>query len=86
MPYKNEPDYLCLTLTHMNEDNLKQVFKGQLLKKNSRILLEGTDGYATGNHFHITANTGKYYGLLKNQMDRGVTLTKKHSHQVKLFM
>lgn len=66
MPYKNEPDYLCLTLTHMNEDNLKQVFKGQLLKKNSKILLEGTDGYATGNHFHITANTGKYYGLLKN--------------------
>ena len=35
MPYKNEPDYLFLTLTHMNEDNLKQVFKGQLLKKNS---------------------------------------------------
>ena len=66
MPYKNEPDYLCLTLTHMNEDNLKQVHKNQILKKGSKILLEGTDGYATGNHFHITANTGKYYGLLKN--------------------
>ena len=66
MPYKNAADYLYLTLTHMNEDNLKQVKKGQVLKKGSKILLEGTDGLATGNHFHITANIGKYYGLLKN--------------------
>ena len=62
MPYKNAADYLYLTLTHMNEDNLKQVKKGQVLKKGSKILLEGTDGLATGNHFHITANIGKYYG------------------------
>lgn len=66
IPYKAEADYLYLTLTHMNEDNLKQVKKGQVLKKGSKILLEGTDGNATGNHFHITANIGKYYGLLKN--------------------
>ncbi len=66
IPYKKDPDYLYITLTHMNEDNLKQVYKGQVLKKGSKILLEGTDGYATGNHFHITANLGKYYGLLKN--------------------
>ena len=66
MPYKNEPDYLYVTLTHMNEDNLKQVYKGQILKAGTKILMEGTDGYSTGNHFHITANTGKYYGFLKN--------------------
>lgn len=59
-------DYLCITLTHMNEDNLKQVKAGQVLKKGTKILLEGRDGYTTGNHFHITANTGKYYGLLEN--------------------
>lgn len=60
-------DYLKLTLTHMNEDNLRKVKVGQVLKKGSKILLEGTDGMmATGNHFHITANVGKYYGLLKN--------------------
>ena len=59
-------DYLKLTLTHMNEDNLKKVKVGQILKKGSKILLEGTDGQATGNHFHCTANIGKYYGLLKN--------------------
>lgn len=59
-------DYLELTLTHMNEDNLKKVKAGQILKKGSKILMEGTDGRATGNHFHITANIGKYYGLLEN--------------------
>lgn len=66
IPYKKAADYLYLTLTHMNEDNLKQVKKGQVLKKGSKLLLEGTDGYATGNHFHITANIGKYHGFLKN--------------------
>lgn len=59
-------DYLKITLTHMEENNLKLVKKGQVIKKGTKLLLEGTDGKATGNHFHITANTGKYYGLLKN--------------------
>lgn len=66
IPFKEEPDYLYVTLTHMNEDNLKQVKKGQVLKAGTKILMEGTDGYATGNHFHVTANLGKYYGMLKN--------------------
>lgn len=66
IPYKDESDYLYVTLTHMNEDNLKEVKVGQTLRKGSRILLEGTDGNATGNHFHVTANLGKYYGLLQN--------------------
>lgn len=66
IPYKKDPDYLYVTLTHMNESNLKQVKEGQILKKGTKILMEGTDGQATGNHFHITANIGKYYGLLQN--------------------
>ena len=66
VPFKDEPDYLCLTLSHMNEDNLQQLYVGQILGKGSKILLEGTDGFATGNHFHVTANLGKYYGFLQN--------------------
>ena len=66
IPYKNDADYLYLTLTHMNEDNLGEIRVGQVLKKGMKILREGNDGLATGNHFHITANIGKYYGLLKN--------------------
>lgn len=70
IPYKKTADYLYITLTHMNESNLKQVKKGDVLKKGTKILMEGTDGNATGNHFHITANLGKYYGLLKNSNDK----------------
>lgn len=66
IPFKNEPDYLHITLTHMNEDNLKEVAVGQILSKGTKILLEGTDGFTTGNHFHITANLGNYYGFLQN--------------------
>ena len=50
----------------MNEDNLKKVHVGQIIHKNEKILLEGTDGLSTGNHFHCTANIGKYYGFKKN--------------------
>lgn len=66
IPYKNEPEYLYLTLSHMNEDNLKEAKQGDILRKGTKILLEGTDGFTTGNHFHITANIGKYYGFLQN--------------------
>lgn len=66
MPFKKEADYLELTLTHMDEDNFKKVYEGEILKKGSKILLEGMSGQATGNHFHITANIGKYYGFKKN--------------------
>ena len=50
----------------MNEDNLKQVHVGQIIHKGEKILKEGTDGQATGNHFHCTSNIGKYYGFKKN--------------------
>lgn len=57
----SKEEYLYLTLTHMNEDNLRQIRVGQELKKNSRYLLEGTDGRNSGNHFHVTMNHGKYF-------------------------
>lgn len=66
IPYQEEPVKLEITLTHMNEDNLKKVKVGQVIHKGEKILLEGTDGLSTGNHFHCTANIGKYYGFKKN--------------------
>ena len=62
----NKEEYLYLTLTHMNEDNLRQIRVGQELRKNSRYLLEGTDGKNSGNHFHITMNHGRYYNIHTN--------------------
>ena len=66
IPYIDDAVYLYLTLTHMSEDNIINLQKGQIIKKNEKLLLEGHDGNATGNHFHVTANLGKYYGMLKN--------------------
>lgn len=66
IPYIDDAVYLFLTLTHMSEDNIINLQKGQIIKKNEKLLLEGHDGNATGNHFHVTANLGKYYGMLKN--------------------
>lgn len=66
IPYQNEPVILEITLTHMEEEDLKKIKVGDILLKGSKVLMEGKDGQASGNHFHCTANIGKYYGLKKN--------------------
>lgn len=67
LPYGVE-DYLYLTLTHINEVDLKCLKVGQVIKAGTinEHIKEGTDGQASGNHFHCTANIGKFYGLLQN--------------------
>lgn len=65
-PFKSEPDYLHLTLTHINYDDYSKLFVGQIIRKGQKLLREGTSGKSTGNHFHITAAFGTYYGFLKN--------------------
>lgn len=74
---KDEADYVYVTITHMNEDNLRQVANGQILKKGSKVILEGTDGQAFGNHFHCTVNFGPYYGCFKNSNDKWCYTYKK---------
>ena len=69
-PYKEELDYLYITITHMEEEDLNKVYVGQVIHKGEKILREGMDGQATGNHLHCTANFGKYYGLLKNSNEK----------------
>lgn len=64
-PFKDEPDYLKLTLTHIEKADLEKIKVGQILKKGSRYLLEGKGG-ADAYHFHCTANFGNYYDIKKN--------------------
>lgn len=66
IPYKSEPDYLKITLTHLNRDDYEKIRVGQVIHKKEMIIREGTSGKASGNHFHVTANLGKYYGFKKN--------------------
>ena len=65
IPYQNDPVILELTFTHIDEDELKKYSVGQILKKGTKCLKEGKDK-ATANHWHITANKGKYYGIKYN--------------------
>ena len=70
IPFKESPDYLKITLTHLNKDDFDKVKVGQIIHKNEKIAREGTSGKASGNHFHCTANIGKYYGFKKNGNDK----------------
>ena len=66
IPYQEEPVILEITLTHLNYDDWSKLSNGQIIKKGQKIMREGTSGNADGNHFHCTANIGKYYGLIEN--------------------
>lgn len=71
IPYKDDPVYLYLTLTHMAEEDIKKLKPGMIIEKGQKLLREGKDG-AKDYHFHCTANLGKYYGLLLNSNDKWV--------------
>lgn len=66
IPYKEEAAILEVTLTHLNYDDWSKLSNGQIIKVGQRLMREGTSGQASGNHFHITANIGKYYGFFEN--------------------
>ena len=77
IPYQKDPVRLELTLTHMDEDNFKKVKVGEILKKGTKVLMEGTSGSASGNHFHCTVNMGVYSGFYKNSNNKNVFAYKK---------
>lgn len=55
-------DYFVMLITHPNDSDIKNIRKGQKFTRGLEICKEGTDGYATGNHLHISAGKGKYKG------------------------
>ena len=58
MPYGT--DYVTILVTHPNDDDLSKLKVGQKFTRGQEMFREGTDGNATGNHFHIAVGTGKY--------------------------
>lgn len=66
----NTEDYCTILVTHPNDDTLKPLKKGQKFKRKEKMFLEGKDGNATGNHFHISVAKGKfvYSGWKKNNL------------------
>lgn len=53
-------DYCSILVMHPNDDDLSKIKTNQTFKRGEKICREGTDGYATGNHFHISAGKGKF--------------------------
>lgn len=66
-----EEDYCTILVTHPNDDTLKSLKVGQTFKRKEKMFLEGKDGNATGNHFHISVSKGKfvYSGWKKNNLN-----------------
>lgn len=50
--------YLSMLIIHPNDSDIKDLYEGQKFKRGEIICYEGTDGYATGNHFHFSAGKG----------------------------
>ncbi len=63
-------DYVTILLMHTEDEDLKNIQVGQVYSRGEQILLEGKDGYATGNHFHMSIGKGKFNnnGWLRNTM------------------
>lgn len=55
-------DYVTLMITHPNDGDIKRLQVGQKFKRGDAVCYEGTDGNATGNHFHLSAGKGKMKG------------------------
>lgn len=66
----NTEDYCTILVTHPNDDTLKPLKVGQTFKRKEKMFLEGKDGNATGNHFHISVAKGKFVptGWKKNNL------------------
>ena len=55
-------DYVTIMVGHIEDSELKKLSVGQKFKRKEAIAIEGRDGYATGEHFHIVVGKGKFAG------------------------
>ena len=53
-------DYVTMMVIHPMDDDLSKLKVGQKFYRGEKMFREGTDGNATGNHFHISMGKGKY--------------------------
>lgn len=64
-------DYVTLLITHPNDSDVARLKEGQKFKRGKLICYEGTDGNATGNHFHFAVGKGKIKGNGWTQNSKG---------------
>ena len=49
---------VSIMVEHPNDDDLSGLYEGQTFSRGQKMFREGTDGWATGNHFHISVGAG----------------------------
>lgn len=59
-------DYITIMVIHPNDDTLEGLKVGQKFKRFEKLFLEGKDGNATGNHFHIEICKGIFKSCKSN--------------------
>lgn len=73
-------DYVTIMVIHPMDDDLSKLKVGQVFKRGEKMFREGTDGNASGNHFHISVGKGKYRkGWVENSKGNWVIDTTKGS-------
>ena len=55
-------DYVTIMVGHIEDSELNKLKVGQVFTRKEPIAIEGKDGYATGEHFHIVVGRGKFAG------------------------
>lgn len=63
-------DYICMQVTHENDEDLKKYKAGDLIPAKTIICHEGTDG-ASGNHIHLSVGLGQFKGNGWRQNNKG---------------
>lgn len=63
-------DYICMQITHENDEDLKKYKAGDLIPAKTVICREGTDG-ATGNHIHLSVGLGAFVGNCWRKNSKG---------------
>lgn len=55
-------DYVTIQIAHPNDNEFQNIYVGKKYQRYDKIFREGNDGFATGNHFHISVGRGKMLG------------------------
>ncbi len=74
-------DYVTIMVVHPNDDQLKGVYAGKKYQRGEKLFYKGSDGQATGPHFHIAIGRGqmKGTGWQKNNLGLWILTTTKNN-------
>lgn len=63
-------DYFTMQATHLNNDDMYNLYEGKVFIRGQKVCREGMDG-ATANHLHISGGKGKFKGSGWTKNTRG---------------